>query len=242
MVFRKAILIIHGFAGGTFDLEYLANSLEFQRNFDVFSFTLPGHDYGLGSVKKGEWVNSAEEHILNLINNGYKSIYVVGHSMGGVIGTYLASKYKEVKKLVLVAPAFHSFMYKDTKFNIFDSLKTGLKNIRDYKVSAVFARLRKLPRHSFVEFRSLVKTCYNSPSFVYVPTLIIQGNKDNIVPISSVNYVFSTLKSKYKEMIFVRDTGHDIFRGKRNDDVTKEIIKFLKHKNRRIEKEEKREI
>ena len=44
MIFRKAILIIHGFAGGTYDEEYLAHRLELIRNYDVYTFTLAGHD------------------------------------------------------------------------------------------------------------------------------------------------------------------------------------------------------
>ena len=52
MIFRKAILIIHGFAGGTYDQEYLANELELQSHFDVFTFTLPGHDNnGFSKIK-----------------------------------------------------------------------------------------------------------------------------------------------------------------------------------------------
>ena len=43
MLLKKAVLIIHGFAGGTYDEEYLANYLEL-KGFDVYTFTLPGHD------------------------------------------------------------------------------------------------------------------------------------------------------------------------------------------------------
>ena len=39
MIFKKAILIIHGFAGGTYDEEQLANYLELNKDFDVFQFT-----------------------------------------------------------------------------------------------------------------------------------------------------------------------------------------------------------
>ena len=43
---RKAVLIIHGFVGCLGDNEYLMNYLTFDRKFDVFSRTLPGHyDY-----------------------------------------------------------------------------------------------------------------------------------------------------------------------------------------------------
>ena len=39
-MFRKAILIIHGFGGGVYDEEYLSTELEFIKNYDVFTFTL----------------------------------------------------------------------------------------------------------------------------------------------------------------------------------------------------------
>ena len=77
MYFRKAILIIHGFAGGTYDIEELANTLEYQHNFDVYTFTLPGHDkYTLTGVNKDMWIKSAEDHIQKLINEGYKKIFI----------------------------------------------------------------------------------------------------------------------------------------------------------------------
>ena len=42
--FRKAIILIHGFAGGNYDYGSLNNDLELYSNFDVFTFTLPGHE------------------------------------------------------------------------------------------------------------------------------------------------------------------------------------------------------
>ena len=58
MRYRKAILIIHGFGGGTYDEEYLANRLELVHNFDVYSFTLPGHDTNATKIKMEDWIKS----------------------------------------------------------------------------------------------------------------------------------------------------------------------------------------
>ena len=44
MLFRKAILLIHGFAGGNYDYDTLGNDLQLYYDFDVYTFTLPGHD------------------------------------------------------------------------------------------------------------------------------------------------------------------------------------------------------
>ena len=100
MLFRKAILIIHGFAGGTYDEEDLAFHLELNRSFDVYQFTLPGHNKNLSKVKYQEWIKASESKIEWLINKGYNNIYLIGHSMGGVIATYLSTKYRQVKKLL----------------------------------------------------------------------------------------------------------------------------------------------
>lgn len=137
-MFRKAILIIHGFGGGVYDEEYLSTNLEFIKNYDVFTFTLPGHDGFPGKYTRFDWINSAEKQIENLINHGYKNIYLVGHSMGGVISTYIASKYKEVKKLVLAAPAFHYLKFKNDKPDIIESIILVLKLLRNIRLMWYF--------------------------------------------------------------------------------------------------------
>ena len=91
---RKAILLIHGFAGGCYDYGDFPNDLESHKNFDVYTFTLPGHDkLRINKVSKDDWLKSAEIEIEKIINKGYKTIYVIGHSMGGIIATHIASKY-----------------------------------------------------------------------------------------------------------------------------------------------------
>ena len=145
MIFRKAILIIHGFAGGTYDEEYLQHRLELIRDYDTYAFTLPGHD-GLfkPNMKESDWIKSAEDMMEFLIENGYKSIYLVGHSMGGVIATHLANKYKEVKKLVLVAAAFRFAGFKEENYKIIDSLKQTPKIMKDYPKDEIVTRVLKM--------------------------------------------------------------------------------------------------
>ena len=97
-------------------LEYLSNYLELNR-FDVYTFTLPGHERTLFKhVTKEEWIDSCESHLQMLIKRGYKKIYVMGHSMGGVLATILADRHKEVKKLVLAAPAFKYMTFDELLF------------------------------------------------------------------------------------------------------------------------------
>ena len=110
---KKAILVIHGFVGSMYDNEYLMNYLEYDNRFKVFARTLPGHDKhdNYQKAEYTEWITFVESWIEEIISMGYKKIYVIGHSMGGILAGYLASKYKEVKKIVFLNAAFHTLNF-----------------------------------------------------------------------------------------------------------------------------------
>ena len=70
MIFRKAILLIHGFGGGIYDFGTLGNDLQMYLDFDVFTFTLPGHD-------KGYINNSKYTHTCSFKTLHYFSCYQI---------------------------------------------------------------------------------------------------------------------------------------------------------------------
>ena len=228
MLFKKAILIIHGFAGGTYDEEELANYLELNKGFDVFQFTLPGHEKNLSKVDRREWISASEKQVEWLIKNGYDRIYLIGHSMGGVIATYLASKYKEIKKLVLAAPAFQYLNVIKDDLNVAKSLKIAPKVIKDYGSDEIIARMLKLNITVIKEFMEFVKEHYNYPKYVTCPLLIIQGDNDSLVPVSSSEYVYNSVKSKIKKLIVLEGVTHDIFRDTTKEKIFKLVENFLK--------------
>lgn len=231
MLFKKAILIIHGFAGGTYDEEYLSNRLELIKNFDVFTFTLPGHD-GLfkSNMKENDWIKSTEEMINFLIENNYKTIYVIGHSMGGVLAARLASKYKEIKKLVLLAAAFRYLEFKDDNIDIVKSIKKTPELVKEYK-DEFLSRLIKMPPNAIKEFMNTVKDNEYVLNNINIPTLIIQGTNDSLVPLETLDYIYKTIPSQKKEVLILDGVNHDIFKSEKKQEVTEEIIKFLKNNN-----------
>lgn len=226
MKIRKAILIIHGFAGSTYDEEILAQDLELEWNFNVFTYTLKGHENNLFMNKKyQDWIDCSVSQVEYLKKNGYKVIYVIGHSMGGVIACYLASKYKEIKKVVLAAPAFKYIYNKDDKF--ITTIKKGKLLINDYGYEEVLKRALKSSISSAKEFMKLVRKYYYTPKKITVPVLIIQGLSDNLVPKDSSLYVYNSVKGK-KVLLYLKDVNHDIFHSKKVYIINKKIKKFLK--------------
>ena len=85
------------------------------------------------------------EKLEKIINAGYSEVYIIGHSMGGVIASYLASKYKQVKKLVLAAPAFHYLAFKGDKVDVLESIKKLPNLFKNYNPEEVLSRLFKVP-------------------------------------------------------------------------------------------------
>ena len=230
MRFRKALLIVHGFAGGMYDQEELASYLKLSTNYDIYQFTLPGHRGRMRHVKYQEWISRSEEMINMLINNGYKKIYLIGHSMGGVIATYLAGKYNEVKKLVLAAPAFHYLKFRGDEVDITDSLKLAPKILKSYGADDVIDRFIKTGIGPAKEFMTLVKIYYETPREVTCPVLLIQGKNDDIVPITSSRYVYDNLGSNIKRLQYYDEVNHDVFRKKHKEEIFFLVKDFLKNK------------
>ena len=239
---HKAILIIHGLAGGTYDEEYLANYLELKRDYDVFSFTLPGHD--VKDRRKAtceEWMSASEKQINYLIKHNYKKIYLVGHSMGGVIATHLAKEHKEVKKLVLVAAAFTSFASKE-EGGVFNALVKIPDLIKTYSYNELMTRLNKLPIISAEkEFFELIEKYKDDINDINIPTMFVHGKSNQMVPASSSEKLYENMTNNKKKLLLIDNYYHDVFKGEKVEDICFEIKKFLKTYNFRI-KDEKIEL
>lgn len=221
---RKAVLIIHGFVGSLYDNEYLMNYLELDFKFDVFAKTLPGHhessDYQ--KVLYDEWPKFIDEIMEDLISCGYHDIYVIGHSMGGILAGYAASKYKQVKKVVFLNAAFN---YLNFKQNTIDILKN--KDYKDY--IEVFDKVFHTSIPFFLEFTKLVKKYHDCLKDIKCETLVLQSNKDQVVPLENGIKIFDGLSSKKKYLTYLDEERHVVFSGKKSDlERKKEIAEYIR--------------
>lgn len=226
-LFRKAILVIHGFSGGLCDNEFLVNELETYKNFDVYAWTLPAHEkHIIRKVTVDDWTNAVDKQMEFLINHGYKKIYVIGHSMGGVLAGYLASKYKQVKKVVFLSAAYD---YISTEQNIDDF---RLKNIRNLKTSETayknfFIKLIKVPITTAIQFRILIKKYKDCIKDVKQETLVLHGNKDEVVPYSTIDYIKENIGSKKVTFTTIDEGRHITVRSRKQNEVIDYIKSFL---------------
>ena len=225
---KKAILIIHGFVGSTYDNEYLANYLELDDRFKVFTNTLPGHylfaNYQIGKYE--EWVIFTKKSIQELIDYGYKDIYVIGHGLGGVLATILANNYPEIKKIILLNTSFKYLNFNQTKINILTN-----KDYKDYVV--VFNQVFHTSIPFFIEFVKLIKTYQDILKEINNEVLIIQSDKDKIVSLENAKEIYDNINSKNKTLTYITNGEHIILSGnslelERKKEISEYIRLFLR--------------
>jgi len=149
--------------------------------------------------------------------------------MGGVIATYLTTKYKQIKKLVLAAPAFHYLNVVNDNLNIKESLKVAPKIIEDYGSDEIVARFLKLDVSAIREFMVLVKKYYHAPKDIICPTLILQGTDDHLVPTTSSEYVYGELNKNVKKLVYIKGATHDLFRDDKKYQIYEIVENFWKY-------------
>ena len=221
---KKAILIIHGFVGTLYDNEYLMNYLELENEFKVFARTLPGHHTGdnYQKVDYTEWIRFMDMWIEEIISFGFKKVFIVGHSMGGILAGYVASKHKEVKKIVFLNAAFHYLNLKQNKID--------LLNHKDYKdYVEVLTRIVHTTIPFFLEFTKLVKEHNDCLKNVNCESLVLQSMCDQVVPVENGKKIFDNIKTEDKYITFLIKERHEVFFGNLKDlERKKEIAEYIR--------------
>jgi carboxylesterase len=148
--------------------------------------------------------------------------------MGGLIATYLTVKYKQVKRLVLAAAAFEYLQFNNGEVDVVNSLKTTPDILKKYTPGNVISRVLSQPITAYKEFMDLSAMVKDLPKQITIPTLVIQGTEDEIVPPSSSQKIYQVINSKHKELEMMEGFDHDLFRGNKKEVTIGKVETFLK--------------
>ena len=108
---KFSILFIHGLGSNY----AFANTLKHSetRWFNMISINLPPS--GKSQMEKPFSIENYAHFVEGFINeNKIENLYIVGHSMGGAIATFLAGN-KKVKKVILISPLHPFFDFKSNR-------------------------------------------------------------------------------------------------------------------------------
>ncbi|OIJ18029.1 carboxylesterase [Anaerobacillus alkalidiazotrophicus] len=223
-------LCIHGFTGEAKEVEPLTNFLKKKRNWLVYSPTLPGHGSrdGLKKATFKQWLYAAEVAVEELLNRCHK-VYVLGFSMGSMIATHIASKYPIHKLVLLSASAYYlnpKQIVEDMKGWIIEGWRGELRSDALYRLYR--KKVKNTPLKATIEFAKIVYNTRPILKKVIVPTLIVQGECDGLVPAKkSAEYIYETISSTNKQLYYFKNSKHYIWLGEEREKLLSIINNFL---------------
>ena len=190
---KEAIIIaIHGFGKRRTD-EYTPLVERLSSRYDLRLPNLFDQRFANDNIWHN-WVSRAEEEIIKA-KNEKREIILIGYSMGGVIASYLASKFA-IKKLILLAPAFEYL-----KMTTATGYAFGPKYPEDDKYVS-------LPTEYLTTFMDVVNNCRSGIDNVTCPTLFIHCIGDTLIPYTVSLKYYRKLKIKDKQCVLIADGSH----------------------------------
>jgi len=180
---------------------------------------------------RDDWFNSVLDGF-HLLRGACEKIFVVGHSMGGLLTLKLSTEKNLSKIVTLAAPIF-----------IDEGL--GLKNLppREFCGNACIVQPRrklndvpraanevykKTPLISVHELVALIDEVKNFLPKVNAPILIMHGEDDHTAQPRSARFIMDNVGSPDKKIITVPNSGHLLPLDENRDFVFESVLNFLR--------------
>lgn len=219
------LMLLHGFTGAAAAWNSFVPALE--KNYRVINVDLPGHgrsDYM--DTSRVYLHRRAAEYILALVDRlNLDSVYLMGHSSGGFIATYMATMRPDVVKRIIIVDG-QVYYSKQTRDIITACCggppDTPLINRHGEEKAHIL-------RKQFFHFRLL----QGDPSFtpdvlasITAKAFIIHGDNDRIAPLFNALEMFNNIPNAH--LWVVPNGGHSPMQNPENHpEFIRRVLQFL---------------
>ncbi len=219
----KGCLLIHGYTGGPFEVEPLAQRLQ-NEGFYTLCPILHGH----GGIRKNlryssceKWMKSVEDAYIELSKQS-DEITIIGYSMGGLLTFQLAHKYKP-KCIVTMSTPIYCIDFKNLKDDLLLKIRMrDVQRLKEYFYSCF------TPMVANLNFRILLHHSKRLIPQLDMPAMIVQGKKDPIVKAKSAQFIYNEIPSNEKELYYYENSNHQLHYSSEKDMIYENIIRFVK--------------
>lgn len=256
----RAAMTVHGFLTVKEDFGRLYDYLDFYD--EVKAVELPGHNGDKPDFKQFT-AEATFKVVLDTYDELIKKhdcVDVIGFSMGGTLSTWLAS-VRKVNRLALVSPAnkyinaglpfaFGKFIgelgikvFRETDGKLKDKFDAAgkafspyIENMQTANKIAKERTFRYMTPRTFSTFRKIIKdsnAVVESTSPNDVPTLILWGKLDELVPERTVKYLNKHFINA--QIKIYPDVGHSMLYTNLDDVIIHDIVEFLTEGERLVE-------
>ncbi len=197
---EKAILFIHGAPGGLDTFNPYLTDEQLNANYTLFSIDRLGYGYShFGNAALS--IPEQAQPIINIINQyPEKKWTIVGHSYGGAIAAYLAYKNPSMtEKLILIGAAADP-----EKENFVNWAKVG--NL--FLIKPILSNAWKVATEEKLSHSKQLTDINNIWPMIKVPTIVLHGTDDRIVPYENALFIENKMNPKYLELVSLKNLGH----------------------------------
>jgi carboxylesterase len=181
------VICVHGLGGNAAGVYDLAVYLNRECGIACEGLCLKGHGSDPSALKKvvySDWIAQAEEAYLAL-SLRYKTVYLLGNSLGSLVVLALAEKHPCAKVILLSSPIY----YRQGYFHLAGLLSPlGLYHVWHGHMSlspevAALVVYPKIPYKSVSELNKLQSFCRKGITGVKAPVLAFYGGKDPLIAV-----------------------------------------------------------
>ena len=214
---KIGVYLIHGFSSTTYELKKLADLFK-KENYHVVLNNLPGHGTNLedcNKTKYQDWLDYSTQEFAKLCADS-DYVFIVGCSMGGVVGLYLASLFP-VDGIIVGGVVLKFKLNFNTNYlnrilcKIIKTREKKLtfpKSIRD---SISFYGYQSYPLIALNEFRKMNVVVKNKLHKITSPILIIHSKNDQVSIRDNVEIIKESIQSKKIKILEVDKAHHNVF-------------------------------
>lgn len=248
---KAVVLIVHGLAEHCGRYDYVVSKLN-NYKYSVYRFDNRGHGKSGGKKIYIDDYNkfpSDVDEMVDLIKSENENlpIFILGHSMGGMIATLYGIKYpNRVDGIILSAGVTvdkAGIMSSNCNLKPDEMVDNALSNlicsikdvVDDYNNDPLVAK--EISGSMFIQCNEAIKYIEeNSHKFEY-PTLILHGGEDKIVYPEDSKILFNDICSKYKKLKIYKGMYHEILNEANKDEVLMDINNWIRKEIKYIEKD-----
>lgn len=227
------VLVLHGFTGHLDTVIGLKPYLEAQ-GFACRFPVLRGHGThfrDLKGVTNRDWYADAEKALLELSQETNR-LAVVGLSMGGLVTLELAMNHPEkLSGIVTVAPALkfaNPLAFLTPILSKMIPYWPSQSSFRDSKLAKNCKNYRWMATDALNSLYHYSKLIEKRLSEVKTPILILHSHKDQVIQPKSSQIIHDRVSSPQKELVWFKESGHEMMQDLEAPAVFEAIVRFLK--------------
>lgn len=228
----QGCLLLHGFTGSPLEMVPLAEALA-QDGYTVRVARIAGHGTSpedLASTSWEDWIESARA-ALQAMQTQCRDVAVVGLSMGGAIGLYLAAT-TDLRAVVALA----------TPLRLRPVIARLARAVQPYvpylpvlaRVGPRSAEVRpyragylRIPLGATADLGHLLERTVELLPQVRVPVMVAQGRRDWAIPAESGEVIYERVASEVRRLLWLPHSGHVVTLDVDREDLFGEVRRFL---------------